>query len=64
MDLYETDICLIYCLGNLKMFDRVIKVGKESLDALEKEETLSADSLNDFTSNVAAYVGFAYLSKG
>ena len=64
MDLYEADICLIYCLGNLKMFDRVIEIGKESLDALEKEETLSADSLNDFKSNVAAYVGFAYLSKG
>lgn len=31
LDFYETDICLIYCLGNLKMFDRVIEVGKESL---------------------------------
>lgn len=51
-------------MGNLKIFDRVIEVGKESLEALEKEQSLSADNLNDFTSNVAAYVGFAYLSKG
>ena len=46
------------------MFDRVIEVGKESLKGLEKEKTLSVENLNDFTSNVAAYVGFAYLSKG
>lgn len=28
------------------------------------ENSLPVDHLNDFLSNVSAYVGFAYLSKG